>query len=66
VAIIVSLLLVANVAFFQITASIFAGSKKAEVEDQKKKELSYFENGLFIFHVGHSVVDYFNRFGEKR
>ncbi len=66
VTVIIVLLLIANVAFFQITASIFAGSKKAEVEERQKEELSYFDNGLYIFHLGHSIVDYFHRFGEKR
>jgi len=67
VKIILLALLIGNLALFQLTSSIFNHRKKAEVEQGPDKEkVSYFHGGLFILHVGHAVVDYFHKFGDRR
>lgn len=65
VTIILICLILGNVALFQLTSSVFSQNKKVEVEKGKKEKISYFQGGVYIIHLGHSVVDYFRHFGER-
>lgn len=65
VKIILLCLLLGNLALFQLTSSVFSQNKKAELEKDKKEKISYFQGGVYIIHLGHSVVDYFRHFGER-
>lgn len=64
VVLILLVLLFANLALYQLTATLFEDNKKVELE-KKNQKLSYFESGVYIFNLGHYIVDYFERFSEK-
>jgi hypothetical protein len=58
-------LILGNLALFQLTSTMFSHNKKAEVDREKKEKTSYFQGGVYIIHLGHSVIDYFRHFGER-
>lgn len=60
-------LILGNIAFYQLSSSIFSKNKEAELqEDKPKNEISYFQGGVYIIHLGNTVVDYFRLFGERK
>jgi|GEM_PF-2058617 len=58
-------LILGNIAFYQLTSSVFSKNKEAELqEDKRMNKTSYFHGGVYIIHLGNAVVDYFRLFGE--
>jgi len=59
-------LILGNIAFYQLTATVFSKNKEAELqEDKRGNQTSYFQGGVYIIHLGNTVVDYFRLFGER-
>lgn len=59
-------LILGNIAFYQLTASVFSKNKEAELQEEKRgNKTSYFQGGVYIIHLGNTVVDYFRLFGER-
>jgi len=59
-------LILGNIAFYQVTATVFSKNKAAELKEEKgDKQTSYFQGGVYIIHLGNTVVDYFRLFGER-